>query len=229
LETARTQEEVVDAIRAWNSELPESPAMQERLGTFQHFYYAPDLDLIAPSKFIGYLGLTSRRYIQHARSDLWGGRTERVLRRWFVALPEGTPEERYVRSRVRALLSRFGKWPRSRSTMHAPRGWGLSQAVLATPPKAKGVGTASTPRSTVREAAIPLKRTITASIHRSEGFFVAECVEIPVVTQGENLDATLRNLQEAVALHLDGEDPTVFGLVAAPSVIVTMELEPALA
>ena len=46
--------------------------------------------------------------------------------------------------------------------------------------------------------------------------YVAECIEISVVTQGMTLDETSRNLMEAVSLHLEGEDPTEFGLVRSP-------------
>jgi predicted RNase H-like HicB family nuclease len=74
---------------------------------------------------------------------------------------------------------------------------------------------------------MPLQRTIKAVIRPGEqSGFVAECVEIAVVTQGATLDETIANLREAVALHLDGEDLAEFGLAPSPSVIVTMELEP---
>ncbi len=71
-----------------------------------------------------------------------------------------------------------------------------------------------------------LQRTIKAIVRKGEQWYVAECVEIAVVTQGRTLDELLRNLQEAVALHLKGEDPTAFGLVPNPTILVTMELEP---
>jgi predicted RNase H-like HicB family nuclease len=74
-----------------------------------------------------------------------------------------------------------------------------------------------------------LQRTIKALVRRGERRYVAECVEIAVVTQGETLDETLTNLQEAVALHLEGEDPASFGLAPNPTILVTMELEPAFA
>jgi hypothetical protein len=47
--------------------------------------------------------------------------------------------------------------------------------------------------------------------------------EIAVVTQGQTLDEITRNLQEAVALHLEGEDLSAFGLAANPTLVVTME------
>ncbi|MEW5859626.1 MAG: type II toxin-antitoxin system HicB family antitoxin [Cyanobacteriota bacterium] len=55
--------------------------------------------------------------------------------------------------------------------------------------------------------------------------YVAECLEISVVTQGETLDEVANNLLEAVSLHLEGEEPAEFGLVANPSLLVTFELQ----
>lgn len=51
------------------------------------------------------------------------------------------------------------------------------------------------------------KPTIKAVIRPGEqSGFVAECLEVPVVTQGATLDDVTRNPQEAVALHLERED-----------------------
>ena len=50
-----------------------------------------------------------------------------------------------------------------------------------------------------------------------------------MVTQGQTLDEVTRNLQEAVALHLEGEDLTALGLAANPTLVVTMEVAPAYA
>ena len=76
---------------------------------------------------------------------------------------------------------------------------------------------------------MPLQHTIKATVKKGEEFYVAECLEIAVVTQGKTLDETLANLQEAVGLHLEGEDLAEFGLVDEPTILVTMELEPAVA
>jgi predicted RNase H-like HicB family nuclease len=70
-----------------------------------------------------------------------------------------------------------------------------------------------------------MQRTIKAFIHKGEQQYVAECLEISVVTQGKTLDETVRNLQEAVTLHLDGEDLTELGFTADPALLVTFELE----
>jgi len=75
-----------------------------------------------------------------------------------------------------------------------------------------------------------LQHTIKAIIRRGEeSGYVAECVEIAVVTQGATLDDVTRNLQEAVAVHLDGEDLSALGLAEHPTLVVTMEVEPAYA
>ncbi|MCC5635823.1 type II toxin-antitoxin system HicB family antitoxin [Nostoc sp. CHAB 5844] len=72
-----------------------------------------------------------------------------------------------------------------------------------------------------------LKQNIRAVIHLGEQHgYVAECLEVSVVTQGETLDEVVHNLREAVALHLEDEDPTQFGLVDKPSLLVTFELQP---
>ncbi len=75
-----------------------------------------------------------------------------------------------------------------------------------------------------------LQRTIKAVIRPGEqSGYVAECMEIAVVTQGATLDEVTHNLQEAVQLHLEGEDISEFGLISNPTILVTLELEPAYA
>jgi len=75
-----------------------------------------------------------------------------------------------------------------------------------------------------------LQHTIKAVIRRGEeSGYVAECVEIAAVTQGETLDEVTRNLREAAALYLEGEDPASLGLTENPTLVVTMEIEPAYA
>lgn len=72
-----------------------------------------------------------------------------------------------------------------------------------------------------------LRRTISAVIRAGEqSGYVAECLDIPVVTQGQSLDETVANLREATELHLEGEDLAELGLAANPTLVVTMELEP---
>ena len=71
-----------------------------------------------------------------------------------------------------------------------------------------------------------MHRSIKAFIYKGDEYYVAECLEIAVVTQGKTLDETIANLREAVTLHLEGEDLADFDLAPNPSLLVTMELEP---
>jgi predicted RNase H-like HicB family nuclease len=49
---------------------------------------------------------------------------------------------------------------------------------------------------------------LTARIWPEEGGFVADCVELSVVSQGDTEEEALSNLQEAVAGFLDCADPS---------------------
>jgi predicted RNase H-like HicB family nuclease len=73
-----------------------------------------------------------------------------------------------------------------------------------------------------------MQHTIKVFIKKGEKYYVAECLEIAVVTQGKTLDETISNLKEAVALHLEGEDLSEYGLVQNPTLLITMEEEPSL-
>jgi predicted RNase H-like HicB family nuclease len=70
-----------------------------------------------------------------------------------------------------------------------------------------------------------MKHNISAHIYRGEEHYIAECSEISVITQGKTLDETIANLQEAVYLHLEGEDLAEYDLVENPAILVIMELE----
>ncbi len=69
----------------------------------------------------------------------------------------------------------------------------------------------------------PLRDTIHVVVRRSAGFYVAEGLELALVTQGRSLDELLANVKEAVRLHLEGEEPGVFGL--AKSLKISMLCE----
>ena len=51
-----------------------------------------------------------------------------------------------------------------------------------------------------------MRRTFTAVLTRDGKWFVAHCPEVGGTSQGKNLDDSLANLKEAVALYLQDED-----------------------
>jgi predicted RNase H-like HicB family nuclease len=75
-----------------------------------------------------------------------------------------------------------------------------------------------------------VRHTIQAVIRRGEqSGYVAECAELSAVTQGSSLDEAAKNLREAIDLALEGENLAELGLASAPVIVVTFELETAVA
>jgi predicted RNase H-like HicB family nuclease len=70
-----------------------------------------------------------------------------------------------------------------------------------------------------------MKRTIQVRAFRGDRQYVAECLDLPVVTQAPTLDALAENIREAIALHLEGEDLAELGIAPDPTVVVTFELQ----
>ena len=75
-----------------------------------------------------------------------------------------------------------------------------------------------------------LQHTIKTVVRSGEeSGYVAECLEIAVVTQGATLDEVTANLKEAVELHLASENLAELGLAPHPTLLVTLEVEPVFA
>lgn len=51
-----------------------------------------------------------------------------------------------------------------------------------------------------------MKKIIQVHIHKGDTYLVAECLDLPVVTQGRTLDELVENLKEAIALQLEDEN-----------------------
>ncbi len=75
-----------------------------------------------------------------------------------------------------------------------------------------------------------LQRTVRAVVKPDEeSGYVAVCEDIFVVTQGETLDETIANLKEAIELYFEGENPEEQGFSRNPVILVTFEMEAAVA
>ncbi len=70
-----------------------------------------------------------------------------------------------------------------------------------------------------------MKHAIQVRIFRGEGQYVAECLDLPVVTEALTLDELRSNIEEAIAFHLEGEDMEELGFVCNPTILATMELQ----
>jgi predicted RNase H-like HicB family nuclease len=54
-----------------------------------------------------------------------------------------------------------------------------------------------------------MKRTFTASITQEGEWFVAQCLEVDVASQGKTEEEALANLREALELYFEPPTPTV--------------------
>jgi len=73
---------------------------------------------------------------------------------------------------------------------------------------------------------MPLRDAIKAMIRPGEeSGFVAECLDIPVITQGDSLRRVTQNLQAALAQHLEGKDLRKLGFIDHPTILITLEIE----
>ena len=55
-----------------------------------------------------------------------------------------------------------------------------------------------------------MKRTFTASIDHEGDWYVAQCLEVDLASQGETEEEALHNLREAIALHFTPPVATAF-------------------
>jgi predicted RNase H-like HicB family nuclease len=65
---------------------------------------------------------------------------------------------------------------------------------------------------------MPTPRTFTAAVHQEEDWYVAQCLEVDVASQGTTLEEALANLREAVALYLDEVDDPEAHITGTPLV-----------
>lgn len=68
-----------------------------------------------------------------------------------------------------------------------------------------------------------LRDVIHAVVQPDEDGYFVECLEVAVVTQGDTLDELMQNLNEALSLHLEGEDLTALGLSTHPKLQLIIE------
>src|ERR1017187_1746126 len=81
------------------------------------------------------------------------------------------------------------------------------------------------PNSLLRRysSAMSASRTFTAAVHREEDWYVAQCLEADVASQGHTIDEALANLAEAVELYLEElDDPASY--VSSTPLVTSFQL-----
>jgi predicted RNase H-like HicB family nuclease len=70
-----------------------------------------------------------------------------------------------------------------------------------------------------------MKKIIQVHMYKGDEYYIAECINLSVVTQGKTLDELVANLKEAIELHLEGEDLADYDLAPHPSVLANLEID----
>ena len=52
-------------------------------------------------------------------------------------------------------------------------------------------------------------QTFTASVWREDNWFIAQCLEVDIASQGENEESALDNLAEALELYFESPQPSL--------------------
>ena len=63
-----------------------------------------------------------------------------------------------------------------------------------------------------------------SNLNKGEKYYIAECVDLPIVTQGQSLDELVKNIQEAIELFLEGENLEELDLAPNFTTLVNFEL-----
>ncbi len=69
-----------------------------------------------------------------------------------------------------------------------------------------------------------MKNILYFHIYKGDSQYIAEGIDVPVVTQAKTLDNLMDNIKEAVALHLEGEDLNELGVTQFASILANMEM-----
>ena len=63
-----------------------------------------------------------------------------------------------------------------------------------------------------------LPHTLTAALHQEEDWYIAQCLEVDVASQGHTIDEALANLAGAVELYLEEVDDPAGHITTTPLV-----------
>jgi len=118
LEFIETYNDLVENVKTFNECISSSDLLISRLNQFRHWYYIVELDMFAPSKFIGYKGNNLKEYSFGSSVDGYmdGRDTEHKIRQLFMGiLTEGQEIHHY---KLVEFLNNFERSPNIQSHIH---------------------------------------------------------------------------------------------------------------
>jgi predicted RNase H-like HicB family nuclease len=70
-----------------------------------------------------------------------------------------------------------------------------------------------------------MRSIIQFNIQKGDKYYVAQGIDMPIVTQAKTLDELSKNIKEAVELHLEGENFVNLEISKCPSILASFELQ----
>ncbi|MBI2475752.1 MAG: DUF1902 domain-containing protein [Candidatus Taylorbacteria bacterium] len=64
------------------------------------------------------------------------------------------------------------------------------------------------------------------TVSHENGVYIAEGVNVSIVTDGKTFEELTSNIREAVLLYFEDEDPMSLDFVKSPSILTNFELQP---
>jgi hypothetical protein len=105
-----SEEQAIENILRFQEYAPE---LADRM-PYGRAWYAVERNggwLFAPSKFVGYEGLTGEAYLNLSMTNLDGRQTEGVLQEWFMRVPPDDLLILTVLAEIKKFFAQYGKRP----------------------------------------------------------------------------------------------------------------------
>lgn len=109
-------DEVYENIIQFNKDLEEETVIISQLTQFIHWYYLPELNLFAPSKYIGYRKMNTKKYNRGFNKS--GVESEKILKQWFIKLERTSEESMILIDQLTDTLEKYNKKLRSNAVIH---------------------------------------------------------------------------------------------------------------
>ena len=70
-----------------------------------------------------------------------------------------------------------------------------------------------------------MKKVVNIQITRGEQYYIAESLDLPIVTQAKTLDELMLNVREAVDLALSDGDAELYDIAGNPSIVANIVVD----
>ena len=69
-----------------------------------------------------------------------------------------------------------------------------------------------------------MKSIVQFNIFHEDGFYTAEGVNVPIVTEGATFEELQDNIRDAVTLYFEDDSPSALGFSPKPSILTNFEV-----